>query len=317
MGRAWRLIAEAHYLGRRAGPSVEASEQALVHVRRAGDRLEEAEIVEYLAVALMRGPTAAPDAIRRVEQLVEEVAGNPVPELIATGSLANLLALTGRPEEARELMERARRVRDERLGKTWFWPDEYGPNSLFSGDPIAAGNELRRGYELQRRVGGTNYLSTISAYLARALFAQGRDGEAERLTQECEEATRPNDVQANIIWRATRALVLARRGELGPAEALAGEAVAFAADSDFLESHADALVDLAEVRRLAGRPGRRPRRARAGARALRPEGPRGLGRQGARPSRRAAHRTFTELVGASTCGSAPARPPGGPRTVRR
>ena len=273
--------------------------------------------MEYLAISLMKGPTAAPDAIRRLERLVEEVAGDPMPELIATGTLANLLALTGRPEEARELMGRARRVRDERLGKTWFWPDEYGPNSLLAGDPTAAGNELRRGYELQRRVGGTNYLSTISALLARALYAQGRDEEAEQLTRECEEVTRPNDVQANIVWRATRALVLARRGQLGPAEALAGEAVAFAADSDFLESHADALVDLAEVRRLSGDADGARAALEQALELYARKGLVALGRQGARPARRAAHRAFTELVGTSTCGSSPARPPGGPRTVRR
>jgi len=89
--------------------------------------------------------------------------------------------------------------------------------------------------------------------LARALYAQGRDEEAEQLTRECEEAARPNDVLANILWRATRAQVLARRGEVGAAEALACEAVAFSAKSDFIDAHGDALMDLAEVRRLAGR----------------------------------------------------------------
>ena len=37
------------------------------------------------------------------------------------------------------------------------------------------------------------------------------------------------------------------------AEKLAREAVAFAAESDFLDSHGDALLELAEVMRLTGR----------------------------------------------------------------
>jgi tetratricopeptide (TPR) repeat protein len=47
--------------------------------------------------------------------------------------------------------------------------------------------------------------------------------------------------------------VFAHRGELEDAEELALEAVAFAATTDFLDSHADALLVLAEVHTQAGR----------------------------------------------------------------
>jgi len=50
----------------------------------------------------------------------------------------------------------------------------------------------------------------------------------------------------------THAQVLAQRGELG-GEALASEAVAFAAESDFLDSHGDALMSLTDVLQLADR----------------------------------------------------------------
>jgi ATP/maltotriose-dependent transcriptional regulator MalT len=82
---------------------------------------------------------------------------------------------------------------------------------------------------------------------------QGRQEEAEELTRECEEAARPNDVHAQIRWRAIRAKVMARKGEFESAEKLAREAVTVAAESDFLNDHADALVDHAEVLRLEGR----------------------------------------------------------------
>jgi class 3 adenylate cyclase/tetratricopeptide (TPR) repeat protein len=254
LARAWRLIAETQYLARRAGPSAEASEQALVHIRRTGDQLEEAESVEWLAITLLMGPTPASEAISRCEGLLEEIAGKPVLEVMVTIVLANLLAMTGRLGEAQELMERARRLRDERVGRIWFFPHDFGLVTTLADDPIAAERRLRWGYETQKRIGGTSHFSAITALLARALYAQGRDDEAEQLTQECEEAARPNDVVASILWRATRARVLARRGELVAAEALAREAVAFAAESDFLDAHGDALSDLAEVLTLVGRP---------------------------------------------------------------
>jgi ATP/maltotriose-dependent transcriptional regulator MalT len=254
LARAWRLIAEAQYLARRAGPSAEASEHALLHVRRAGDSLEETESVEWLAVALLMGPTPVPEAIGRCERLLEEVDGQPGLELLVTSVLANLVAMAGRLAEAQELMERVRRLRDERVGRIWFEPHEFGLVTRLADDPVAAERELQWGYEVQKRIGGTSYFSTITALLARALYAQGRYEDADRLSRESEEAARPNDVYASMLWRATRAQVLARKGELGAAEALAREVVAFAAESDFLDAHGDTLMALAEVLGLAARP---------------------------------------------------------------
>jgi hypothetical protein len=47
--------------------------------------------------------------------------------------------------------------------------------------------------------------------------------------------------------------VQAGRGKLGLAEQLAGEAVARAAETDFLNLRGESLLDLAEVLRVAGR----------------------------------------------------------------
>ncbi len=89
--------------------------------------------------------------------------------------------------------------------------------------------------------------------LAQATYAQDRLEEAAQLTHECEEAARPNDVHSQIVWRATRAKILAREGELDAAETLARAATDFAATSDFLLAQGDALMDLAEVLELAGK----------------------------------------------------------------
>jgi hypothetical protein len=55
-----------------------------------------------------------------------------------------------------------------------------------------------------------------------------------------------------MLWRQVRGKVLARRGELQEGERLVREAVALAEETDMLNSHADALIDLAEVLALAG-----------------------------------------------------------------
>jgi tetratricopeptide (TPR) repeat protein len=118
---------------------------------------------------------------------------------------------------------------------------------LWQDDPIAAEHELLPVYDALKQMGEKSHFSTILHGLSRALYAQGRYAEAEQLTYECEEVSRPNDVHSQINWRSIRAKTLARRAEHQPALALAREAVAFAEKSDFLLAHGEALVDLADV----------------------------------------------------------------------
>ena len=106
-------------------------------------------------------------------------------------------------------------------------------------------------YEALKKLGEKSHFSTMVHALASAAYMQGRYDEAERFTYECEDAARANDVYSGIVWRAIRAKVLARKGELEAAERLAQEAVSLGLDSDFHLAHADALMGLAEVHQLA------------------------------------------------------------------
>jgi tetratricopeptide (TPR) repeat protein len=253
LARAWRLVAQAHYLARQGGPSALASARALEYGRRAGDRLELREIVEWFCVALMLGSTPAPEAAARCEALLEDVERDPFLEPTVLSVLANIQAMQGRGAIADDLLVRWRRAVDELGESIWLSAINFGFVALVD-DPIAAERELQPGYEALRRIGEKSHFSSVAGLLSRAMYAQGRYEEAERLSRESEEAARPNDIHSNILWRTTRAQVFAQKGELDVAEALAREAVVFAAESDFLDSHGDALMSLAEVLQLADRP---------------------------------------------------------------
>jgi hypothetical protein len=56
-----------------------------------------------------------------------------------------------------------------------------------------------------------------------------------------------------MLWRQTRATVLARRGDCIAALRLARQAVALAEQTDDLNAHGDALLDLGDVLALFGR----------------------------------------------------------------
>ncbi len=252
LARAWRLTAQAHYLGRDAGLCADASTRALEHARRAGDQLEKREIVEWLCVSLMLGPAPAAEAAARCETLLDEVEGDPILEPTILAVLGNARAMQGQVDQAHALLERWRRGVTEFGDSIWLFAINFGWVML-AGDPVAAEQELRPGYEALGRLGEKSHFSSVAALLARAVCAQGRYDEAERLTHESEEAARPNDIHSHILWRTARSQVLAQRQELDRAEQLGVEAVSFAATTDFLDSHADALMNLAELRLLAGR----------------------------------------------------------------
>jgi ATP/maltotriose-dependent transcriptional regulator MalT len=129
---------------------------------------------------------------------------------------------------------------------------QAGCIELLAGDPAAAERELRPAYETLERMGNWANLGYVAPTLADALFMQGRDEEALRLTELTERITSTWDVQGQIAWRRVRAKLLARRGQVEEAKQLAHAATALAGRTDFVLEHAQAVADLAEVLRLAG-----------------------------------------------------------------
>jgi ATP/maltotriose-dependent transcriptional regulator MalT len=122
-----------------------------------------------------------------------------------------------------------------------------------AGDHAAAERALRLGFEITDQLGERGYNATVTALLSQAVLAQGRVDEAEELTQAAERGGATDDMTTQVVWRSVRGRVLSAREQHGAAEALAREATALAADTDDVNMRADALVDLGEVLRVAGR----------------------------------------------------------------
>jgi tetratricopeptide (TPR) repeat protein len=254
LARAWRLVDQAEYHARRAGPSAGAAERALVYARRAGDRFEEREVVQFLLTTLILGPEPAPEATTRCHQLLDEASGDPVLENNALGALAYFLAIQDRGAEAQELLSRGRDLMRHLGAGFWVPPVSLALSAVWQHDPIAAERELRPGHKALTQLNEKSNFSVLAAVLAQAVYAQGRYGEAEMVADEAREASRPIDVHCQTVWRTVKAKVLARRGVPERAEELAREAIAYVEQSDFLPARAEALMDLAEILRLTGRP---------------------------------------------------------------
>jgi class 3 adenylate cyclase/tetratricopeptide (TPR) repeat protein len=258
LARALNLRGKLRFWSGEAAAALDDLERAAEHARSAGDRYEEAESLAYVAAATLFGPTPVVQALARVEEMRSPADGNRRFEVTLLSDRARLEAMQGRFDTARELLSRATALAEDGLEllRSSHVATAAGFVELLAGDAAAAERELRPACETLERIGELGYLASAVAPLFDALYLQGRDEEALQLTERWrpERLTVSEDVDAQVGWRSVRAKLLARRGDLEEAERLARDAAAIAGRTDYLDRRAEAVADLAEVLRLAGRP---------------------------------------------------------------
>jgi class 3 adenylate cyclase len=255
LAKVWELLAWAPWFRCRAAATDEALRRAIEYARRAGDARTEAQSLNLSVGAAFFGPMPVPDAIRVCEEILAQPGQQRRILASALRALAGLKAMAGAFDEARELVASHKAILQE-LGlrvTAASAAETYGIVEILAGDPVAAERELAWGYGLLEEIGETQNFPDLAAKLADALYAQGRDDRALELSEVSERATAPDDLSAGVQWRAVRAKLLARRGDLEQAETLARDAVALADETDFLVLRGDAFMDLGEVLRIAGR----------------------------------------------------------------
>lgn len=254
LARAYQLVAEARWGDHAYEEAQEALELGLEAARAAGDPREEAKILAWLPAALFWGPAHVDEAIARCEEVLRIAQGDRSVEARCQLLLAGLHGMRGDFAQARSIMAQSRGALEE-LGMAQSVASlthVSGMVEMLAGDWQAAEREYRSGFEFFRDSGDTGYLVVSAAFLARALYEQGRLEEAEDLTQLVEQTSASDDPATKADWAGTRAKILARRGELAEALKLAEEAVAVYERTHEIRDHADALMDLADVLRQGG-----------------------------------------------------------------
>jgi class 3 adenylate cyclase len=255
LARALLHVAEVHWMRGRCAEMEDALERAVEHAEHAGATRERSWALGSLCRATLLGPQPVEKAIERCDRTRSRSRGDPVVDAYAASCTAVLEAMRGRDGEARTLYERTQRnLEDFGLNVLLASMRIYaGWAELILGEPVLAERELRVGYDALARIGERAYLSTTAAFLARALQGLGRDDEAMELTAVSEESASRDDIGSQVIWRGTRARVLAARGDGGALE-LASAAVELSRGTDFVNVQADALVDFASAAQALARP---------------------------------------------------------------
>jgi class 3 adenylate cyclase/tetratricopeptide (TPR) repeat protein len=242
LAKAWWLKSEVHVNACRWGERAKNLERALEHARKAGDAGEQSTLAALLVQALYYGPTPVEEAIERCEELLTEHPDDRSLRASVTASLAGLRAMQGDFDEARRLQTSARAIYEE-LGQRF----RVAARSLaaaeiesLAGRPQEATAILRWGLEEVNDMGITSVSSTIGAFLADALAAEGSADEAIRYSRLSEEQAATDDVVTQVMWRLARSRA---EGDL----ALAREAVELANHTDYPDLKARAFLALAQI----------------------------------------------------------------------
>jgi predicted ATPase/DNA-binding SARP family transcriptional activator len=229
-------------------------QQAAACAQQSGNHRAEQESRTWLAAILWDLPIPFDVAVSRAERLLEAAAGDPWDEAAILEPLSLTYGHAGRFADARAASRQAQAVFTASGAKLdWaLCAQAAGRIELMAGDPATAEQILREGYEALCAMGERGDRATIVTLLAEAVYAQGRFGEALRLTAEGEAFAGADDFDAQGRWRATRAKLLARRGQFSAAARLAEDAVALVPATCDAPERAEFLVAQAEVARLAG-----------------------------------------------------------------
>ena len=256
LAQAWNLLGriEGGVLGA-WGRAEGAWRHALSYAERGGFAAEKAESIGWLLVSAIFGPLPADEGIARSMEFLELAGDDPTIRAWCGVERSVLEAMRGEFELARNLRADGTHALEE-LGLN-LWAANTAQEAFLieslAGSPEAAASVLRRSYETLEQMGARGFRSTIACFLAHALYAQGEYDEAMRFSRAGEEAAAPDDVVSQMLWRSSRAKLLAQQGDLERAEALVREAVGLGAQTDLMNTHADALSELAEILALAGR----------------------------------------------------------------
>src|SRR5262249_10811555 len=258
--------------GRSQADIAVAAEQVAVHGRRADDRVWIDWAESQLVIAQSMGATPVEECLGWLDEHPDVERRSVLPHR------DRLLAMLGRFDEAERLLtEAAGRLAE--LGAVRFdifllW--RRFEVAMLEGEADRAEAAAREMCDTAEASADLGNFMFFSCGLAQALLQLGRDDEAELSLERGREIAPSDERHPQILWPQVRGKLLARRGELEEGERLAREAVALAVETDMLNLHADALLDLAGGLTLAGRDARAG--VGAGARALRAQGQSGHGR---------------------------------------
>ena len=246
LAQALWFIALSHWNRCRVSRAEEQLERALVHADRADDRHWRDHILAMRGLSTVSGPTPAEDALRRCAELLRRARAARSTEGLLTSYSGVLEAMCKRFDAGREKAARGTSLLEE-LGRritaagTCYFAARV---ELLADDPVRAEAIAREALDTLERLGETVNSAVMATLLAESLCRQERFDEAQAATEASERLAWPDDLHAQVGWRAARAQAYAGRGDARQGEELARGAIALLEGADDLDLRGDALFAL-------------------------------------------------------------------------
>jgi DNA-binding SARP family transcriptional activator/tetratricopeptide (TPR) repeat protein len=244
MAQALFMLGEVSIRRGRIAEMEEVVRRGMGHADRSDSGREQLGARRMLATALEVGPKPVPGCIEECEELARWRGKNNAAVLVI---LAHLNAMNGQFDRARDMVARAEVLFKERararrplalLGK------RRAEVEALAGDLDSAEDELRRALQLDLDMEIREEASEAAALLARVLFEKGNLDEAAGMADLSRDQAPSQSVAPQALWRSTRALTMAARGEYEDATRLAESAVDLIPGA-MLNLRADIHIDLA------------------------------------------------------------------------
>ena len=252
---AYQLYAE-HLWDALDYPAAEdALDKALTNARKANHERLFSKIAAWLMFSFFWGPRPARSGIERCESFAGQFSADRLLEANRLTTLGGLYGLAGEFDRAHALIERAREIQFE-LGQPLVisWNPQIGATvALLAGDLAGAEAEARLAFDEAQHMADPGHAATSATLLAKVLYAQDRLEEAFQYTRLAERASYGAPESAQAEWRCTRARLDARRGNVESAVATIKGSLDFLDAGAMPRDRADALTDLGDVLRIAGR----------------------------------------------------------------
>jgi class 3 adenylate cyclase/tetratricopeptide (TPR) repeat protein len=254
LARAARLEMFTEVMQGHFTAATEAAARIARHARLAHDQRLVSRSVSPIAYMLWHGPLPVPEAVERCHDLLASVEGDRKVEAALRRALAVLLAMDRQFEAAREQYRRSQDILNE-LGAgidAHSTALESARVEILAGDLEAAARELRRDDAALAAVGEAYLRSTIAGMLGDVLLSLGDVEGAEQATTISAELAAEDDILSQVMWRSTRARLLARAGRIDEAGQMISSAITMVEATEETGLKADALIALADVRAAAG-----------------------------------------------------------------
>jgi class 3 adenylate cyclase/tetratricopeptide (TPR) repeat protein len=252
LAKIWRMISWVHgEHGSLAGWD-EASHRSIAHARRAGNRLEEVEVLAGLAINQVYGPAHAEAGLERCKALAESVKGNRRAEAFVLTHIAELQAMLSLFDAARETARQA----IETFEDIGAFAHALEARSVAAAVELADGATTKAEELLleiytsrETRAASESLPWRHDLELANVRCEQGRHADALELA---ERATKNRLPHPPAYALAVKARALAGTGEITAGMACAREAVALAANDDDVVLRGTVWMSLGEILRLNG-----------------------------------------------------------------